>query len=70
MNIFINHSLYVGYSSSHYGTKLLQFSTLKSLTFSSGPRHAMLQYYMALLGSFDTIQLKKNVSHICDITLK
>jgi hypothetical protein len=42
MTIFINHSLYVGYSSFQYGTRVLQTPPLKVLTSSSGPHHAAL----------------------------
>jgi hypothetical protein len=43
---FYNHPLYVGYSSSQYETDVLQTPPLKLITFSSGPRNAMLQYHM------------------------
>jgi hypothetical protein len=55
MIAFMNHSLYVNYSSSQYGTKVLQSHSLKSLTSLSGPCHALLQYHMVLLGCSDTI---------------
>jgi len=46
MTIFINHQLYVGYSSSQYWTGVLQIFPFKLLTSSSRPRHAMFQYHM------------------------
>jgi hypothetical protein len=47
MTIFINYPLYVGFfSSSQYGTRVLETPFLKFLTFSSGLRHAVLQYHM------------------------
>jgi hypothetical protein len=46
MTIFINHPLHVGYSSTKYGTGVLQTPHLKLLTSLLGPRHAALQYRM------------------------
>jgi hypothetical protein len=47
MTIFINQSLYVDYSFFQYETGVLQTPPLKLLMSSLGPRHAVLQYYMA-----------------------
>jgi hypothetical protein len=47
MVIFINHSLYLGYSLSFpYGTVVLQTPPFSLLVSSLGSRHAMLQYHM------------------------
>jgi hypothetical protein len=46
MTIFINHPLHVGYSSTQYGTGVLQTAPLKLLTKSSEPRHTALQYHI------------------------
>jgi hypothetical protein len=73
MTIFINHPLYVGYFSYFQcKTGMLQISPFKSLTFLSGPRHAVLQYHMTLLDGSNTIcnDAVKNDSHIWIITLK
>jgi phosphatidylinositol kinase/protein kinase (PI-3 family) len=57
MTIFINHSLYVCYSSSsQHETEVLQIPLLKPLISPAiKERYAVLKYHMVLLGSSDTI---------------
>jgi len=42
MDIFTKHPFYMGYSSSQYGTRVLQTSPLKLLMSSLRPHHAAL----------------------------
>jgi hypothetical protein len=51
MTIFINHQLYVGYSSSQYGTGVLQYNTRKII---------ITHIYIYILGNLLLMIFSKN----------